>query len=299
MKTLSTARLVPALAAFGLATMLLTPILQPAAKAQGPGGGGPGGGGFNRRPPFALGTVTAVDTAADTITITPQFGGGSSQTIKTENTTQIVSQSVAAVSDLKVGDQVEVQGVPTGMTASSLTIGQSPFMPGRPGGSGGPGGRPGGPGAPPPSFAVATGKVTSTSPLTVAVSDTVSLTLKMAANAKVTKFTPVTLGGIKVGDRVLSMGQTGDDGTFTATTVALNVDMGSLMGGMGGRGGFGGGFGGGRGGRERGGRNGGPGGGGPGGGGPGAPGDNGPGPQDRPMPPPPAPDNGGGDGGIQ
>lgn len=278
MKTLRMFWLAPAFAA-----MLLVPALQPAAKAQGPGGGGPGGG-FNRRMPFAIGKVTAVDAAASTITITSQFGGGGSQTIKTQDTTTIVLQITATVSDLKVGDKIEVQGVPTGITASSLTIGQSPLPTGgfgRPGGGGGPGGNggPGGgnPGAPPAFSAFATGKVTSLSPLTIAVSDTVSLTLKMAANAKVSKFTPMALGRIKIGDRVFSMGQTGDDGTFTATSVALNLDTSSQMGG---RGGFGGG--GGFGGRGRGGRPGGPGSGGPGPGGP----------------PPPMPYNGGADGGV-
>ncbi len=126
---------------------------------------------------------------------------------------------------------------------------------------------------------MASGTVTSTSPLTISLSEGVSLTLKLDAKAKVTKFTTVTLGGIKVGDRIAAMGQTGDDGTFTASLVGVNVDMGGMMGGgMGGRGGFG--RGGGFGGRGRGGQ-GGPGGfGGP-GGGPG-----GPPPPDQGPPPP-------------
>jgi hypothetical protein len=294
MKTIQLSRKTATLAVLGAAAALLAPIAAHPALAQGPQGGfgGPGGGGrggfggqggFNRRPPVAYGTVTAVDTGAGTITISGR-GGGADQTIQTQGTTQIVSQVAASVSDLKKGDMIQVQGVPTGITASSLSIGQSPLA-----GLGGPGGGGfGGPGGPPPpgggtgaaaapATASATGTVTGTSPLTISLSSTASLTLKMDPNAKVTKYMPVTVSTIKVGDRVLAIGTANDDGSFAATTVALNLDM-STLGGFGGRGGGFGGRGGGFGGRGGGGRGGGGGFGGPGGGGGfGGPGGGGPG----------------------
>ncbi len=256
MKTTQLSRKTATLAVLGAAALLFAPITMHPALAQGPQGGfggrgfgggqggfGGGQGGFNRRPPFAYGTVTSVDTGAGTITIAGR-GGGPDQTIQTQGTTQIVSQVAAAVSDLKKGDTIQVQGVPTGITASSVSIGQSPLS-----GMGGPGGGPGGP--PPggnngggngpgaaPAMAYATGTVTGTSPLTISLSSTASLTLKMDPNAKVTKYTLVTVSAIKVGDRVLAMGTANDDGSFAATTVALNMDPGA-MGGFG-RGGFGG-----------------------------------------------------------
>lgn len=290
MKTLSISRRAGAIALLGAAALMTGPIFAPAAQAQGPQGGfggpgggfggGQGGGGFNRRPPVAFGTVTAVDAGAGTITIS---GRGGSQTIQTQGTTSIVTQTTAAVSDLKKGDTIEVQGVPTGITASSVTIGQSPFAGlGGPGG-GGPGGPPpgggfGGPGAAPASAAAsAHGTVTSTSPLTISLSSTASLVLKMDPNAKVTKYTTETLSAVKVGDRVMGIGMANDDGTFAATTVAVNVDM-SAMGGRGGFGGGNGGYGRGQRGNARGGGFGGGGFGGPGGpppggfgGGPGGP----------------------------
>ncbi len=268
-KTTLISRRAGALALLGAAALLSGPIFAPAAHAQqggfggpppggfgGPGGGfggpgGPGGGGFNRRPPGAFGTVTAVDAGAGTITISGRSG---SQTIQTQGTTQIVTQTTAAVSDLKKGDTIEVQGVPTGITASSVTIGQSPFAGlGGPGGPGGPppgGGGFGGPAAAAaPASATAKGTVTGTSPLTISLSGTTSLVLKMDPNAKVTKYTTETLSAVKVGDRVMGIGTANDDGTFAATTVAVNVDMSA----MGGRGGFGGGYGGGNGRSRRGG----------------------------------------------
>ena len=237
---------------------------------QGGFGGGGRQGGMAGGGRFALGTVSAVDTAAKTITVTSPFAG--TQTIQVSDTTQVVSQTTATVADLKVGDKVQVQGVPTGITASTLTIGENPITAGqgggRQGGTGGPGqgggfgGRQGGFGGgqgAQPAFASATGTVTATSPLTISLSTSVTLTLKLDPAAKVTKFSTVDLSGIKTGDQIVSTGQAGDGGVFTATTVGVNMQMGGGQGGFGGRGGQGG-FGGGQGGRRRGGQGGGQGG---------------------------------------
>ena len=240
-----------ALALLGTAALLTGPLWVSPAAAQGPGGGGfggPGGGGFggqgggfNRRPPFAYGTVSAVNTGAGTVTISSRFGGGD-QVIQTQGTTQIMSQTAAKVSELKKGDKVEVSGMPTQMTATSLTIGDSPLAGlGGPGGPGGPPpGAPGGNAAGGPVDTRVTGTVTSTSPLTIALSPTASLTLKMDPNAKVAKYTPVALSAIKPGDKIAALGTANDDGSFAATTLAVNVDLGAMGRGFGRRGGFGG-----------------------------------------------------------
>ena len=277
------------LAGFTLCVTLATRLTW----AQGPGqqgrqggqGGNPGGGGrgrntqgqfggrggFGGQMPFAMGTVTGGDANARTLTIQSQFGGA--QTIQVGTTTQMVTQQTVNLADLKIDDQVQVQGVPTGITASTITAGQMPsFMQG--GGQGRGGGFPGGP----PgggnngnaggqaansrtAFASASGRVTSTSPLTISLGDEVSLTVKAGAKARVTRITPLAFSSLKVGDRVMAAGQAGNDGVFAATGIGVNMTMGGGMG------------------------PGGPGGGGPGGGGPGGPPANG-GP-DGPGGPPP------------
>ena len=260
--TAAFSRRASAIVLLGAAALIAVPALAPHASAQGPQGGFGGGpnngpdpfggggrqGGMGRRSPLASGTVTAVDVQAGTITVSSVFGDP--QVIQTQGTTTIVSQTAASVSDLKKGDTIEVRGVPTGLTASSLTIGKSPLGgpggPPPPGGFGGPpppggfGGPPppgGGFGGPPaPAMAYAKGTVTSTSPLTISLSSSALLTLKMDPSAKVTKYTTVALSSIKVGDRVVGIGTANDDGSFAAATIAVNMDM-----GRGGGGGFGGG----------------------------------------------------------
>jgi hypothetical protein len=260
-----------ALAALAAATLGGVPLALAQDPGQGPPpgfGGGPGGGGRGGqfggpggRMPFAVGTVSGVDAANGTVTVQSQFGNGTQQTIRLAQGATVVTQAVVAVSDLKVGDRVQVQGVPTGITASSITAGEMLQM--MPGFGGGPGGGPQGNNAngqnrtrggaaQQAAFASATGKITSVEPLTIALGGGVSLTVELAQSARVTRVTTVGLDSLKVGDRVMASGQAGDDGTFNATTVAVNVEMPG-----GGFGGPGGGFGGGRG---FGGRGGGPGG---------------------------------------
>ena len=230
---------------------------QQGGRGGGFGGGRRGGQGGPGGMPFAAGTITGGDANNGTITINSQFGGGS-QTIKVSENTEFDTQETISVKDLKVGDSVVVQGLPATITASTITAGDPPaFMGGRRGGQ--PGGQPGGfnggqpngqnpqggqPGQqqqPIQANANAVGKISSTNPLTVRVSDTVEVVLKLAKDAKITRYKKVPFSSLKVGDVIFAQGQTGQDGTFNATGVGVNMQMG---GGGRGFGGFGGGFGG-------------------------------------------------------
>ena len=200
--------------------------LAPNAGGAFPGGmpkpGLPRGGGHL---PFAAGTVSAVDPASGTVTLTPMFGGGAGQTVKVTGTTQISAQVEAKVSDLKVGDSVQVRGVPTGMTASQITAGDGsdPFG----GGMFGAGAaKPGGAGAAGTAYAQATGRIASLNPLTVTISEGVSVVLKTAPDVRVVKTVTETVGDLKVGDRIMANGQSGDDNVLTATRIRVNAENG-------------------------------------------------------------------------
>ena len=291
----------------------------------GPGGqqGGPGRGGLQEpggRAPLVRGAITGKDNANQTITIS--LPGRDDQVIQVTNSTRFVTQMTIAIGDLKVDDHIQVQGMPTGISADLITAGEIPdFLrgggpggggPGGPGGGrqGGPGGGPdnqdsesdvsayprrgpsfqaprdgqggapqngrqgGGPGGnrPPQSFAMATGKVVSTSPLVVSLNSELSIIVKMALNAKVTKMVQTSFADLKKGDKIVVAGQPGNDGLFIARGIGVNVTIGGGPGGPGGPGGRGG-----------------PGG--PGGGRrPGGPGGPPPGGQDDQGGPPPPPD---------
>src|SRR5207249_311599 len=122
--------------------------------------------------------ITETDAGDGTITFTSQYGGGP-VSIKVTASTKYFTQTSATVADLKVNDQVQVQGMPTGITASSILFGDMPFLANvGPGAQGAPA-RPGSPTAadengssrnPQQSrmqaTASAVGRVTSISPLT-------------------------------------------------------------------------------------------------------------------------------------
>lgn len=247
MKILSSRR---AAALLAVAVLVAFVGISNRAMAQGPGGG---------QPP-TTGSITAIDKTANTFVVTNDQSGENT-TVAIVDTSQIITQVTIKKTDLKVGDQVRIQGVPLGITASSITVGAPPRPgggpggpggpgggPGRPGGPGGPGGGPGGPGGGPggqPATAVANGTVKSVTPLTISLGNGLSLNVALDSTSKVTKFTKISLSDLKVGDKILAMGDPGDDGVLNATMVGVNLPTTGR--------GFGGGFGGGYGGRRRGG----------------------------------------------
>jgi hypothetical protein len=235
-QSMSAVSTVFASAAVGLA------LIMPAF-AQAPGGGG-------GRMPFAFGTVSSTDATANTITITTR--NGDSQVVKMGGGATITTETAVAITDLKVGDQVEVQGIPTGITASTLTAGTPPQgLPGAGGfgerGFGGPGGGgPGGGNGQAPAVhgdATADGTIqtlptANDAHLAIMLGPDATLYVKMAPDAKINRYSTENLSDLKAGDRIIATGTTGDDGTLTATSVGVNMPQGNF-GGFGGRGGRG------------------------------------------------------------
>ena len=201
---------------------------------QGPGGGWQPGG----RMPFAMGSVSSVDKAAGTITISGR--DGTDQVIKVGSSTKLTTQTPVLVSDLKVGDKVAIQGVPTGIIASQLTVGEAPAgLPGTggPGGPGAFGGRQGGGNggqAPTQSSSVMARGVVKVLPtaanahLTITLDADTTLIVKVNAGAKITKYASTTLAKLRSGDRIVALGDAGDDGVFVATAVGVNLPQSNM-----------------------------------------------------------------------
>ena len=230
---------VSALAGIVLATLLgLEPVTAafaqggppPGGFGGGPGvpppdgfGGGPGvpppdgfGGGQDDVPPlqtsFVTGTVSAVDANTGTFTLKTQ--ARAAQLINTDSNSRIVQQTTVSVSALKVGDKIEVRGAPTGIRASMLMVGTPPA------GLSGPANTDVG-------FAGANGTVktlpTKADPhLVLSLGTDVVLTVTVAANAKVVKYTAAQVSDLKTGEPVMAVGQMGTDGGLTATVVGIN-----------------------------------------------------------------------------
>lgn len=241
----------------------------PAAGGGRNGGQGRGGAGFMARMPFAMGTITGGDATNRTIAIKSQMTGAV-QTIQLSVATQIYTQVTVTVADLKINDKVKVSGIPTAITADSITAGDipdflQPTTRPRPGGAApaiaaatdptaqdDPNGDTVIPAPKVQATASATGKVISLSPLTVELSKDVSVVLKLAPKAKIIRITLLPFKNLNVGDKIVAAGQANTEGVFEATGIGINIDPSSglgIGGFPGGGGGFGGGGRGGRGGR--------------------------------------------------
>ena len=185
------------LAAAGTAVLILglLAVSPSLVSAQGPGvspswinAQGPGG----WRPAF--GSISAIDATGKTITVANDAAGDSSKVSVTSDT-NIFTQASVNLNAVEVGDTIDVQGVPTGITASSITDGQNPMFGPRPGGSDG--SSPGGPGAggltgpggmPDQNVSFVRGTVKSLNPLTIALGDGAPIVVGGASDATVTKF---------------------------------------------------------------------------------------------------------------
>lgn len=190
-----------------------------------PGGpfGGPGGG--RSMMPFAFGSISAVNIAAGTITLSPSPGENTGQTIKVAEKARISAQKEVKLSDLKVGESVQVEGTPTGITASQINAGEetSGFGSGNPFGQGGPNGGMGGNEVGGSAFAQARGKITSVNPLTISLSDKVSVIIKAAPGIKIIKTVTEKLIDLKIGDSVMAGGQSDASGVLTADSLQVNM----------------------------------------------------------------------------
>ena len=76
------------------------------------------------------GTVSAVDTAAGTVTITPS--NGSPDVVLSVNDSTVIKRNdvVIALADLQVGEMVEAKYDPASMVASKIEVDDSPSQPG-------------------------------------------------------------------------------------------------------------------------------------------------------------------------
>jgi len=240
-------------------------------------GGGPGGGrgGFGFGGPV-MGKVVDGNVQQGWLSVQMAFGGRNGGDppkvqVTLNQQSKLLKAETATLADLKVGDGVFVQGVPTALTGSQFVMGANTDATAQTMGliSGGGFrmgmGRGGGqPGQPQPSAIPQTtgqtaGLVESLEPLRVKVSDAVTVEVKAAPDASFTKLTEVPWESLEADANVLCMGQRNEDGSLTATVVTIVPELPQM--GFGGAGGPGGGPGG------PGGGPGGPGGGGPGRGG--------------------------------
>jgi hypothetical protein len=207
-----------------------------------------------------LGTIRQVDAAKGAIQVQSSGQQGEARWIVLSPQTTMMRHAQGTLAELKVGESIQVSGVPTAISASQLQVGEMPQMEFR-GGFGGGGNRGGAPGGAPegapgqgrrgpaegqgarlqPPSPQFTGTIASTNPLVVVLPGNMRLNVTAAPTTKVVRIVKATLTDLKVGDNIRAVGQPDENGNVIAMRVEVGVD---LQAGAGfGPGGFGGGFG--------------------------------------------------------
>ncbi|MGO8673106.1 MAG: hypothetical protein ACLQVD_17325 [Capsulimonadaceae bacterium] len=182
-------------------------------------------------PPFAFGTVKSVDVVGNTIVLTTPRGD--TTTINVTPTTRIQGRTAIKVGDLKTGETIMVNGVPTGITANTITLNDAYSTPAAPrpavaGSSTGATPTPAPVANTAPPIANASGTVTSLKPLTISLNDSSSLVIKLSDTVQVQHIGLETIKDIAVNDWLTVNGRPTGNGSLDAGNI--NVNMSPRMG---------------------------------------------------------------------
>ena len=193
--------------------------------------------GVVENPQFATGTVTGVNPSRGTIVVSSPSGGP--RTIRVTAMTRVFSRSIVSVGDLRLNDRVQVFGAAAAIDVSSMVVGEIPaFLPGgRAMGSAGQTAgtdsvrttdstavAPSREGSRSQALVSASGTVVALNPLTIAMSNDVTIIVKLDRDVKVTRVLPGSVSSIRAGDMIEAPGYTADDGTFNAAGIGINFN---------------------------------------------------------------------------
>lgn len=175
-------------------------------------------------PMFVGGTIASVDTTAGKITITPT-NGGTAVVVIVPSTVTIIGHLPLDASQIAVGDRLDVAGIPTTIQAINILDNLMPAPPTPPtppttkattSGTTTTVTTP-----PPPGAMHVRGVVTSLSPLSLLVGNTLSLVVTVTPGTTVSEVLPVTVKQLVVGEKIGAVVMTSTTGTNTAVQVEV------------------------------------------------------------------------------
>lgn len=182
-------------------------------------------------PRLIYGIAVVVDVRRGALQLAPSPGLAPVSVTLTPQT-QIVALQTARVADLKIGDEISVQGAATELAVSSLNWNavppeapsasaeaRPPDNPARPALAGSDGAVP----------SSVTGRITSVHPLVVAFPDGASLTLRAAPDARVTRIASIPMSQLKAGAPMLAFGPLTGQSAMTADIIGVGFTPADLQ----------------------------------------------------------------------
>lgn len=171
------------------------------------------------------GSVVEVNSTEGTLVLTGRTRSEQPQRIQVLPAADIVRQLRGTAADLKVGEIIEVVGVPLEIDARNIRVGEV-----RPSGAIHRDPTPARPGAPRPERKLPVvqpqllGKVVRLNPLTVEFGGGVTATVRVGDNTAITRIMAIPLNSLKPGEPVLAMGSRDASGTLVARRIQVGFE---------------------------------------------------------------------------
>ncbi|MGV3723801.1 MAG: DUF5666 domain-containing protein [Actinomycetota bacterium] len=187
-----------------------TPVQQPPARPTGS---------------VAAGSVVKVDAARGTLLISGRTAREQPQLVEILPAAMIVKQFRASAAELKVGETIEVVGVPLQIDARTIRIGEvAPVPDDHPARTPPKSGAPTPPRQSPVVQPQLLAKVVRVNPLTIDLGGGVKAEVKVGGGTRFTRVARVPLNGVKPGDPVMVMGSRNATGALVAHRVQIGFE---------------------------------------------------------------------------
>lgn len=174
-----------------------------------------------------MGNVLKADPTRNEILITGRSRNDAPQKVVVTEKTTLVRQVKGSAADLKVGDTIEITGIPLQIDARTIRVGEitrkPEFVPSKP--------------LPPGAAERADrtsrlpltrprmlGRVLKTSPLVVQLAEGINAEIKVGAETTIIKVATIPFGSVKPGDPVFALGSRDQNGALVARRVQVGLE---------------------------------------------------------------------------
>lgn len=174
-----------------------------------------------------MGNVVKTDPTRNEVTVTGRSRNDPPQTVVFTDKTTLVKQVKGSAADLKVGDTIEVTGIPLQIDARTIRVGEITHKPEvvrknpRPAAAAPPPDRPS---RLPLTRPRMLGRILRVSPLTVQLAEGINADIKVGGETNIVRVTTVPFSSIKPGDPLFALGSRDQNGNLVAHRVQVGLE---------------------------------------------------------------------------
>lgn len=173
-----------------------------------------------------MGNVLKADASRTELMISGRSRNDPPQKIVVTEKTTLIKQVKGSAADLKVGDTIEISGVPLQIDARTIRVGEitrkPEVRPAKP--SPAAAQRPDRPARLPKSRSRLLGRVLKTSPLIVQLSEGINAEIKVSGETSIIRVATVPFSSIKPGDPVFALGSRDQNGALVAHRLQVGLE---------------------------------------------------------------------------